>query len=115
MTTTPSGEGWTPGPWRVVKRSGMARAHYGDCVTADFYSKPGVSDGRDSVCDCRGDHGHANACLIAAAPALYAACKALVGFSTEKFSSSDEMVARIMGVVEQARAALTLATQGDRK
>jgi hypothetical protein len=63
----------TPGPWRVNERTGVALGMYGHNISASHYSSPGVTSGRDSICEVSGPHRDANARLIAAAPEMYEA------------------------------------------
>lgn len=136
MTTTPSGEGWTPGPWEVEPADDGDRSVGLPGYNASVYAIPPSGSGliADPVLICTihaptanpetpdpevggvpfGDEC-ANARLIAASPDTYAVCRALVDFADQQFDGPNapaDMMARLTEIIEQARAALTLATQG---
>lgn len=99
----------TPGPWKVHPREGMARSYYGTHVAASHYSTPGVSSGRDSVCDCTGEHQDANARLIAAAPELLEALRTLVSRDFAYYGGFVMDCNITMEEVQRARAAIAKA------
>ncbi len=120
--------GHTPGEWKIERRTGMARAQYGDCVYSEHYNTPGCVSGRGIICDCRGEHGEANASMIAAIPNFLKAIRAFekwwrredegwVGDTStpEGETACREWYAENIRLFEEAKdlstAALTKATQ----
>ena len=104
MTTTPSGEGWTKGPYRVSRGAG-----------GEPFSIESEARTIALVKTC-GKNTDANARLIAAAPDLYAALAELL----DGIDRWDAAVSKTIDTSkmpkwagkDRARAALTLATQG---
>lgn len=98
----------TPGPWHVSEREGRALGQYGHHVASSHYSRTGVGDGRDSICDVRGGDSQeewlANARLIAAAPALLAACEAALPFyETCDDPDADRVASLLRSALAQAK------------
>ncbi len=108
MTTKPTQ--FTPGPWRIIDSRDQSKA---TIVGADFPAMGFVAD----VNLCRNNthqqvDGRANATLIAAAPAMYEALKAMLEHEGERVYSGigTEHDSEVLEAAKQAaRAALAQA------
>lgn len=92
---TETGMAHTPGPWKVIEPFDV----YDEWRVAIDDNDPGVAV--VAVMDSQSEN-EANAHLIASAPELYAALKALLDWSTSEYQSNARIDA-------QARAALAKA------
>lgn len=101
----------SPLPWSVEYRDGRAASMYGHHVRTHANSRPGITDGRDAICDVRGAsdaEARANARFIVTAcnahHDLIAALKAVRGavdpYARAQLSSD---------LIEQVDAALAKA------
>ena len=100
----------TPGPWTAIKAT-----YSDDRGTNDFWHVAYTDRGKTWSMKTAGDEGRANAYLIAAAPALLAACKAMLDAADGSFWDDDGITietVRAEETIEQLRAAIAAAEGG---
>jgi len=94
----------TPGPWEVA-HGGTGRP--GAEITEYFVRRPGnvCSIAADIIDPTTYQPSEANACLIAAAPDLLAACEALVALDTDEGCRARVAASRARAAIAKARGA----------